>query len=155
MEFYERSENDRENQDIRLKNSTLQDIVITLLLKYKDRFRTQASRLSWFDILSSADKYVDVTTNCLERSNREFGKTLELSHKRRCIDKICVLCDFLYYRSLNFLANFKIMKPRSSPEANKKRYVRQRLIRDFRIRENKEINFDRIYLIIIDDLQDQ
>ena len=77
------------------------------------------------------------------------------SHKRRVIDRLIVLKDFSYYKSLNYLANYKDWKRPVDKNAQKRDYVRKRLIEAFRIRQGKSTDYSRIFNIITHDLFEQ
>jgi len=124
----------------------------TLITKYLTRFEKDGDRLSWQDILSENDRFQDCTTNALERSNLEYRRNLEFSMKTRCIDKIMILKDFLYFRSLSYIANYKDQKRRVDENAQIKHFIRKKLIDEFRIRNNKKVDFSRIFDIIVKDL---
>ena len=124
----------------------------TLITKYLTRFENDGERLSWQDILSQNDRFQDCTTNALECSNLQYRRNLELSMKTRCIDIIMILRDFLYFRSMSYIANYKDQKRQVDENAQIKHYIRKKLIDEFRIRNNKNIDFSRIFNIIVKDL---
>jgi hypothetical protein len=72
--------------------------------------------------------------------------------KTRCIDIIMILRDFLYFRSMSYIANYKDQKRQVDENAQIKHYIRKKLIDEFRIRNNKNIDFSRIFNIIVKDL---
>jgi len=131
------------------RSAFLKEKSVALITKYLTRFENDGDRLSWQDILSENDRFQDCTTNALERSNLQYRRNLELSMKTRCIDKIMILKDFLYFRSMSYIANYKDQKRRVDENAQIKHFIRKRLIDEFRIRTNKNVDFERIFLIIV------
>lgn len=63
-----------------------------------------------------------------------------------------ILKDFLYFRSLSYIANYKDQKRRVDENAQIKHFIRKSLIDEFRIRNNKKVDFSRIFDIIVKDL---
>ena len=63
-----------------------------------------------------------------------------------------ILKDFLYFRSMSYIANYRDEKRRVDENAQIKHFIRKRLIDEFRIRTNKNVDFERIFSIIVKDL---
>ena len=50
---------------------------------------------------------------------------------------------------MSYIANYKDQKRRVDENAQIKHFIRKRLIDEFRIRTNKNVDFERIFLIIV------
>ena len=129
-------------------NTELQKVSVKLIEKYAKRFENHGSRLSWYDVISESEGYVDLTQNTLERSNQEFRKSITLSHKRRIIDRIMVLKDYIFFRSLDFLNNFDSRKKRVSDDARRNYQLRKEIVDQL---ESDENDFQKIYEIFTGD----